>query len=93
MRLTRLQHVLGVPVGRVQVQHIHAGLHQSGYPVQHVGGGADGGTHQQAALLVTGGVGVHLRLLDVLDGDQALEAEILVHQWAASRFCGGAGSP
>ena len=77
--LDGLQHVLGVAVGGVQAQHVHAGLHQGGHPVQHVGGGADGGAHQQAALLVTGGVGVHLGLLDVLDGDEALQTEVLVH--------------
>ena len=66
-------------MGRIQGQHVGTGLHQGGHAVQHVGSDADGGTHQQAALLVTGGVGVHGGLLDVLDGDQALQAEVLVH--------------
>ena len=66
-------------MGGVQAEHVHAGLHQRVDPVQHVGGGADGGAHQQAALLVAGGGGVYGGLLDVLDGDEALEVVLIVH--------------
>ena len=77
--LDGLQHVLGVAMGGIQAQHVYAGLNQSGHTVQHIVGGADGSAYQQAALLVTGRVGIHLGLLDVLDGNEALQVEVLVH--------------
>ena len=66
-------------MGGIQAQHVYAGLNQSGHTVQHIVGGADGSAYQQAALLVTGRVGIHLGLLDVLDGNETLQVEVLVH--------------
>lgn len=60
--LDTVENILGVAVGRVQSQHVGPRLHQGCHPVQHIGGNADGGTHQQAALFVTGGIGIHRRL-------------------------------
>ena len=74
-----LQDIMGMAVGGVQRQHVGPRFHQSGHPVQHVGGNADGGAHQQASFVVAGGIGVDLGLFNVLDGDQALEMELIVH--------------
>ena len=66
-------------MGAVQHQHVHPGVDQGAGTVQHVAGDADGGSAQQAAGSVLGGVGVFQDLLNVLDGNEALELVILVH--------------
>ncbi len=46
---------------------------------QEIAGGADGRAHAQAALLVLGGVGIFQLFLNVLDGDEALQVVLIVH--------------
>ena len=67
-------------MGGIQRQDIHAGGHQGGGTLQHVAGDADGGCAQQAPLGITGGVGILDGLFDVLDGDQALQGKVVIHQ-------------
>ena len=67
-------------VGGVQSYQIHLRLHKSRDPVQHVGCSPDGRAAQQAAALVPGGVGIAHGLFDVLDGDKALQAHLVIHQ-------------
>ena len=71
---------MGMAVGRIQHQHIRAGLQQRAGPLQHIPGDADGGGTQQTALRVPGGVGIFYGLFNVLDGDQALQGKVFVHQ-------------
>ena len=66
-------------MGAVEHQHVHARVDQGAGAVEHVGGHADGGGAEQPAALVLGGVGVGDGLLNVLDGDQALQVHFLVH--------------
>ena len=67
-----------VSVGGVDHDHVHTGLGQRHGPF--IAGIADrrGGPDQQPALIVLGGVGVGLGLLDVLHRDQAGGAIVLV---------------
>ncbi len=75
----RLHHPLGVAVSGVDHQHVHVLGDQLLRPFQEVAGGADGRAHAQPALGILGGVGILDLLLDVLDGDQALQGVIVVH--------------
>ena len=75
-----VEHAAVVAVGGIQYHHVHLGLYQGGYTVQHVLGGADGSAAQQTAALVTGGVGILHSLLNVFDGDKSLQVHVLVHQ-------------
>ena len=63
--------VLGVFGGSGKQRSVAAGLLHRSHTVQHVGGSADGGAHQQAALFIPGGVGVDAGLLDILDGNES----------------------
>ena len=73
---TAVDHALRVAVRGVHDDHVHAGLHQRVDARLAIRGHAHGGGAQQAALGVLGRVGVRAALLDVLDGDQALELEL-----------------
>ena len=73
------QHAFAVPVGGVDHEHVHAGVHQALRAAGGVGAAADGGGHAQPAVLVLVGVGMLAALEDVLDGDQALEHALGVH--------------
>ena len=68
----------GVAVGGVDGEDVDALADQLGGALEVVAGGADGGADAQAALLILGGVGVLQFLLDVLDGDEALEFVVFV---------------
>ena len=73
-----VEHALAVAVRGVDHQHVDVGGDQRLGALDGVAGGADGGAAAQPAERVLAGVRVLDRLLDVLDGDQALEAERLV---------------
>ena len=73
-------------MGRIQTKDIHPSLHQSSHPVQHILGGADGSADQQTPLLVTGRIGINLRLFNILNGDKALQAEILIYNGQLLNF-------
>ena len=57
----------------VDDEHVDLGRHERGGALERVGADADGGADAQAAALVLRRERVALALLDVLDGDQALE--------------------
>ena len=76
--LDPLQHALGMAMRRVDHQHVDAGIEQSLGPRQPLVAGAGGGCDAQPALLVLAGIRVQLRLLDVLDGDEADTAVVVV---------------
>src|SRR5690606_11339450 len=76
-----VQHALGVAVGGVDDDHVHAGLDQRGHPLLGLGAGADRSTHAKLAVLVFASQRVGLGLLDGVDSHHALEAEgIIDHQ-------------
>ena len=66
-------------VRRIDRDHVHLAAHQFLGAFEEIAGGPDGRADPQAALLVLGGVGVFQFLLDVLNGDEALEVVMLVH--------------
>ena len=67
-------------MGGVEADGVHLGVDQRGDAIHHIAGDANGGGAEQATLTVLGGVGVLLGLLDVLDGDEAAQHVVLVHQ-------------
>ncbi len=78
MRRTCVEHLLGMAVRGVDDEAVDAGLHQQLGALEALV--ADGGRRgdAQAPVGVLGGVGMGGRLLDVLDGDQADAAPVLV---------------
>ena len=66
-------------MGGIDDDQVHAGLGQGRDAVRGLGAGAHGGAGQQAAVGILGGMGEGARLLDVLEGDQATQAEGVVH--------------
>ena len=74
----RFEHARGVAVCGVDGEGIDAGVDQFGGALQKVAGGADGRADAQTALFVLAGVGIFQLLLDVFDGDQALELVLVV---------------
>ncbi len=75
-----LQDSLGVPVGRVQDQHVHPSLHQGLGPLGEVPARPHRRPHQKPAHRVLSGIGVLLALDDVLEGEETPEPPGLVHQ-------------
>ena len=75
-----VEHAARVAVGGVHDDDVHLGLDQGGHAVEGAGADANGGSGQQAAVGVLGRVGVLDGLLDVLDGYQADEDALGVHQ-------------
>ena len=73
------QHVLGMSVRGIQNHHVHLRVHQGAHAVKHVCRDSHAGTAQQPSLGVFCGKRIFNRLLDILDGDQAHQIEILVH--------------
>ena len=69
-----------VAVGGVGDEHVDAGLDQRGGPLPGVAEVADGGADQQPAVAVVGRVRELLALDEVLDGDQAAEAALVVDE-------------
>ena len=74
-----VQDVLRVAVRGVHDDAVHLGGNQRCHTVHHIRGDADRCAAQKTPLGVLGGVRVFDLLFDVLDGDQALEVEIVVH--------------
>ena len=66
-------------MGRVDDDDVDLGLQQRLGALHALGPDAGGRGHAQAALLVLAGIGEFLRLLDILDGDEADAAIGLVH--------------
>jgi hypothetical protein len=60
-------------VGGVDGEGVDAVFDELGGAFEEVAGGADGSGDAEAALLILAGVGVLQLLLDVFDGDEALE--------------------
>ena len=63
----------GMAVGGVDGEGVDAILDEFGGALEEVAGGSDGAGDAKAALLILAGVGVLQLLLDVFDGDEALE--------------------
>ena len=72
-------HALGMAMGGVDDDDVDLGLQQRLGALQPLGPDAGGRGGAQAALLVLAGIGEFLRLLDILDGDEADAAIGLVH--------------
>ena len=66
-------------MGAVQCQHIGTGLQQATGTLYYVCGNANGCAAEQPTRLVTGGVGILVGLFDILNGDEALEVEVRIH--------------
>ena len=77
--LDGLAHALGVAVRGVHHHHVHLRLDEGGHALEGVGGDAHRRPDPQPAERVLAGVRVLDLLLDVLDGDEALEVEVAVH--------------
>ena len=77
IRADRVEHALRMAMRGVDDDEIDAGIDQPLGALEAVVADAGRGRDAQAALLVLAGVGVHLRLLDVLHRDQA-DAAVLV---------------
>jgi hypothetical protein len=60
-------------------EHVHLRAGQLHSAFQEISGRSDGGAGEQPPLVVLGGVREIESLLNVLDGNQALEVEILIH--------------
>ena len=88
-----LEHAGRVPVRRVDDEHVDARVDQRLRALERVGADADRRADAQPPLLVLRRVRVLDLLLDVLDGDQALEPARRRRRRAASRSCCGGGSP
>ena len=76
-----IDHALRMTVRGIDHQHVDAGIDQRGHALLGVAAHADRRTDQQGFLRVLGGMRVVARLLDVLDGDQPAQLEVVVdHQ-------------
>ena len=84
-----VQHALGVAVGGVDEEGVHAGVDQGHGPLPAVAEEADGRADAQAALVVLGGQRVLLGLGEVLGGDEALEPALLVNERELLDLVGG----
>ncbi len=73
-----LENARGVAVGRVDGEGVDAHVDEAGGALEEVAGGPDGSGDAETALLVFGGVGVFEFFLDVLDGDEAFELEVVI---------------
>ena len=84
-----IQHSLAVAMGRVNAQHVHLGLYQ-GFHTQHaVRRNANGRAAQQAAVLVLGGIGIFAALFNILNGNQAAQLILVVHNGQLFNAVGG----
>ena len=71
MRVTALEDAAGMAVRGVDHDQINAGLDQPFGALEAIVANAGGGRHAQAAVLILAGIGVLLRLLDILDRGSA----------------------
>ena len=75
-----VEHELGVAVGGIDHEHIHARIGQSGDTLPGVSEESDRCGHPQATLLILGGLRILLGLDEVLDGNQARKFALSIHQ-------------
>ena len=73
------QHAQAVPVGRVNIDHVHLRVQQCVDPLKNVVGYAYRGAAQEPAFGILGAVGILACLLNILDGNQAAQVEVLIH--------------
>ena len=77
--LDDVEHTLRVAVRGVDHEHVHVCGDERGGAVERILGDADRGADAQSTEFVLAGAGILHRLLDVLDGDEALQAVVAVH--------------
>ncbi len=76
--LDRLDHIAGMPVRCVHADDVNAGGAQGGYPLPAVGPDADRRADEKPSHRILRGVRVLDRFLNVFDGNQSLEAPLVV---------------
>ena len=74
----RIENALRMAMRGIDDEQVDAGFDQPLGPLEAIVADADGGRGTQAALRILGGIRVELRLLDVLDGDQADAAAVAI---------------
>ena len=84
-----VEHTLGVAVGGVDEEGVHAGVDQRHGALPAVAEEADGRADAQPAFVVLGGQRVLLGLGEVLGGDEALEPALLVNERELLDLVGG----
>ena len=77
-QLDPVQHRLRMAMGCIHHDQIHACFHQQVHPLIRIRPDADGRAHAQPPMFVLAGIRVFDTFFDVLDGDQALQLELLV---------------
>ncbi len=87
-----VEHALRVSVGRVDDDHVHVRCDKRGGPIQRIARDSHGGTDPQPPDSSFDALGILDLLLDVFDGDQALQFETPDRRRAVSRPCGDAKS-
>ena len=78
-RLHLLQHAGAVTVGRIDHDQVHLRVPQRVDPLKHILRHAHRRAAKQAAVFILGAVGILGGLLDILDGNQAPEHPVPVH--------------
>src|ERR1044071_10509574 len=76
--LDRIQHRLRMSVGSIDYDHVHPHLLEPNHAIICLRPHPDSCTHTQSAMAVLACVGIHDAFLDILDGNEALELEMLV---------------
>ena len=66
-------------VSGIEHHHIHLGLHQGIHPLQNIGSDPHSSSTEQAPLRIFGRQGIPDLLLNILDSDQPLQVEIIIH--------------
>ena len=74
----RLEHALGVAMGRIHHEYIHAGVDDRLGPVERVLRGSDRPPHPQPPMLILTRSGKEPAFEDVLDGNQSLQRPVFV---------------
>ena len=66
-------------MGGIQNDNVHTGLHQCLHTLQHIGGDTYCCAAEQTSLAVLGRLGIFDLFLDILDGDESLQIEIVIY--------------
>ena len=66
-------------MGGIQNDNVHTGLHQCLYTLQHIGGDTHCCAAEQTSLAVLGRLGIFDLFLDILDGDESLQIEVVIY--------------
>ena len=77
--LDGFHHALGVAVGGVDGEDVGFRFGHFDGAFEEIAGGADGGADGEAAVVVFCGAGIFEFFLDVFNGDEALEVEVLIN--------------